>query len=415
MKRLVAGLCAAALLTGGAFAVEPADEMTPPPDAGPSETVLTVDYTAAADALYDLGLFQGKGLDASGKPIYDLGASCTRAEAAVMLVRLLGKEEEAKTAPGTPFTDLADWQKPAVNWLYRRGLAAGASYTKFEPEERCTAQMYATFMLRALGYSDQKGDFTYDGAIRFATDIGLIDLFSCDTDDFRRDDAAQMSRIALLLTPKGKTGDLLSDLTEAGVVETEAAKTFRAILQPVADLRRALKKRQPYTGEIFAALREGGDSLSLTGTLTTDDKNTVIAGMLSAALADGRSVSKMVTVVRTMDGVFISPLDGTAYRDDQIARLLRESGILDLMTTEIPEDSLLVSSAQSGNEVTMTLVGGGAATLNLDASGTPALRTFSTSLQEAAYEITVETVESGASVHPSVPSDLKGYIKIHAL
>ena len=46
----------------------------------------------AADTLYELGLFQGKGTDASGRPDYALDDAPTRQEAVTMLVRLLGKE-----------------------------------------------------------------------------------------------------------------------------------------------------------------------------------------------------------------------------------------------------------------------------------------------------------------------------------
>ena len=50
---------------------------------------------------------------------YDLDRTPTRAEAAVMLVRLLGKETEVKTLTYTaPFTDLKGWEKPYVQYLY---------------------------------------------------------------------------------------------------------------------------------------------------------------------------------------------------------------------------------------------------------------------------------------------------------
>lgn len=411
MRRFLSGLLAAAALMGSAAAA-PFDETTPPPaqDSAPVQTA--VDYTAAADALYALGLFQGKGVDAAGRPIYDLAAPCTRAEAAVMLVRLLGREEEAQTAPGTPFTDLADWQKPAVNWLYRRGLASGASYDKFEPEARCTAQMYATFMLRALGYSDQKGDFTYAGALAYAGQVGLIDLFSCDTADFRRDDAVQMSRMALLLPEKDGTGDLLGTLTEAGVVEPAQADAFRAVAQPVTDLQAALASRKPYQAQVFAALTQAEDSLSFTGTLHTDGTQTVCEGMLSVALRAGRSDSGMVRIVRVPGGIYIGPLDGMAYRDDQIARLLRESGLLDLLTAELPAQSLITDAGRQGREVTMQL-SGGQATLGLDAGGQPALRTLSMTLRGVSYAITVETTDPSAGAVPQW--DRTGMVRVHAV
>ena len=51
-------------------------------------------FTGAADRLHEVGLFQGTGVTASGAPVYELDRTPTRAEAAVMLVRLLGKEAD---------------------------------------------------------------------------------------------------------------------------------------------------------------------------------------------------------------------------------------------------------------------------------------------------------------------------------
>ena len=58
----------------------------------------------------------------------------TRSEAAVMLVRLLGKEDEALAqSPSHPFTDVPQWASPYVGWLWTNGLAKGVSATTFAP------------------------------------------------------------------------------------------------------------------------------------------------------------------------------------------------------------------------------------------------------------------------------------------
>ena len=49
----------------------------------------------AANALYELGLFQGTAENADGTPVFDLDRAPTRAEAVTMLVRLLGGEDAA--------------------------------------------------------------------------------------------------------------------------------------------------------------------------------------------------------------------------------------------------------------------------------------------------------------------------------
>ena len=121
-----------------------------------STAAFAADYSAeeSANALYELGLFQGTGETVNGKPIYSLDAAQTRAQAVTMLVRLLGKEAEAKAGTWTvPFSDLADWARPYVGYAYANGLTNGLSAERFGSDDKVTANHYLTFILRALGYS----------------------------------------------------------------------------------------------------------------------------------------------------------------------------------------------------------------------------------------------------------------------
>ena len=177
-------------------------------------------YDNCADRLSDLGLFQGTG---DG---YELDRAPTRAEAATMLVRLLGAEAEAQELEYTaPFTDLSDWQKPYVQYLYDNGLTNGATATTFEPEDTCSAQMYTTFLLRALGYSDAAGgDFAYSGAVDFGESIGLVDIANCNETNFLRDHVAAMSLTALNTAVKDDADTkLLEKLVADGAVEQATA------------------------------------------------------------------------------------------------------------------------------------------------------------------------------------------------
>ena len=100
VKRLLAALLAACLLCGpAALAATPAQQ-------------------ADADLLRALGLFAGT---ETGD---DLDRDMTRAEAAVMLVRLFGAAEDmpAQTYP-IPFADLPGWAVPYVSWGFHRGRA----------------------------------------------------------------------------------------------------------------------------------------------------------------------------------------------------------------------------------------------------------------------------------------------------
>ena len=137
-----------------------------------------------------------------------------------MLVRLLGKESEAEKLTYTaPFTDLKGWEKPYVQYLYDNGLANGMSATAYNPTGKCSAQMYTTFLLRALGYSDAKGDFTYAKALDFGEQVGLVDDINCSTKNFLRDNVVAMSLTALDTDVKGSDSILLDKLVADGAVD----------------------------------------------------------------------------------------------------------------------------------------------------------------------------------------------------
>ena len=212
LRAVCVGAAAAAMLTASAFAAN---------------------YTNCADSLHEMGLFQGT------QNGYDLDRTPTRAEAAVMLVRLLGKEAEAKALTYTaPFTDLKGWEKPYVQYLYSNGLANGTNRTTFNPTGKCTAQMYAGFLLRALGYSDT-ADFSYANAIETAREQGIYDTGIINVQNFLRDDAAAASYTALSVSPKNSEGTLLDQLVSENAITEADAKSYQNLFSTYAQYREA--------------------------------------------------------------------------------------------------------------------------------------------------------------------------------
>ncbi|MPM42793.1 hypothetical protein SDC9_89464 [bioreactor metagenome] len=188
-------------------------------------TILTAgaaSYTSKADTLNKLGLFKG---NSNG---YDLDRESTRGEAATMLVRLLDKEKEALAESYTdPFTDIPSWSAHYVGYLYANGLANGTSATTFSPDGKCDAAMYTVFVLRALGYTEKNGDFTYTGALDFASKAGLVNASLANKNTFLRDDMVAISYTALSMHPKGTTTlTLLDQLVAAHAVSADAAKSY---------------------------------------------------------------------------------------------------------------------------------------------------------------------------------------------
>ena len=124
-------------------------------------------------ALEKLGILKGtdKGLELD-KPL-------TRAEGVAVYARLLGVEDEiAKFNEENPnystgFTDVPNWVKPTINYLHSKGLVAGISRDKYGSDLGMTETQYATLVLRALGFSESKGEFTWDTASDKLKEIGF--------------------------------------------------------------------------------------------------------------------------------------------------------------------------------------------------------------------------------------------------
>lgn len=174
----------------------------------PAAYAAQTEAAEAADTLYALGLFKGTGTDADGKPIFDLDRAPTRAEAVTMLVRLLGKESEAKSGSWTtPFTDVAAWAKPYVGYAYANGLTTGVGKGLFGGGRPVTAAQYLTFVLRALGY-ESGTDFSWDTAWTLTDALGITNgqYHAGTNNSFLRADAALVSVCALGAAAKdGKT------------------------------------------------------------------------------------------------------------------------------------------------------------------------------------------------------------------
>ena len=193
-------------------------------EADPAETIPATPEQLAAEALATLGVFRGTGAG------YALDRAPTRLEAAAMLVRLYGAEEEAQGAfengkIGHPFTDVSGWAEPYVAWLYANGLTQGVGGNTFGADRSCSAQNYVVFLLRALGYADGE-DFTYADALAFAADHGvyLDGLFS---GTFTRGDLALMTWFALFCKCREDNATLLQSLVKRGAVDQAAAQKLQ--------------------------------------------------------------------------------------------------------------------------------------------------------------------------------------------
>lgn len=182
--------------------------------------------TARADSLNGLGLFQGTG---SG---YQLEAPASRVQGLTMLIRLLGLEEDALAFEGeNPFKDLRPWAVPYVSYAYSEGYTTGRDPVKgvFDPDTAMQARDYCTFLLRALGYDDKAGDFSWAKAMDKAEELGLCTAEGralLESGSMTRADMVDLSYAALTKNLKGSGTLLWEALAENGVFTPEQAESF---------------------------------------------------------------------------------------------------------------------------------------------------------------------------------------------
>jgi len=170
-----------------------------------------------AYGLKALGLFEGV-----SERNFDLERAPTRTEALIMLIRLLGRDADARdSAYVTPFKDVADWAKGYVGYGYKIGLTEGETAELFGSTSNASASMYLTFILRALGYSEGEGaDYVWDAPWNLAEDVGILPG-TVDRENFLRADIVTISYAALSAKIKGSDMTLAEVLIENGVFTLE--------------------------------------------------------------------------------------------------------------------------------------------------------------------------------------------------
>jgi len=141
-------------------------------------------FTAEAEALQAMGLLRGtdRGLD--------LLRPLTRIEAATMLVRALGLDDEP-TAVTSQFVDIGDvhWGMRYANIAADRGITRGVGYGYFAPSAIVTADQFATLVLRSAG----EPEFNWEEAINIMIEREIITEENADTMDlFTRGDMAKI-------------------------------------------------------------------------------------------------------------------------------------------------------------------------------------------------------------------------------
>jgi hypothetical protein len=183
-------------------------------------------YQKEGDFLKDLGVLQG---DLQGNLMLEQGL--TREQMVVLISRLYGEEDEAKTyLAAQTFPDLRpnhSFYIPYILWARDEGLIQGDNNGKFGIEQGVTVQQFQTVLLRALGYNEEAKD--WHGVPAFAESIGIMKGLSFSKDaTLNRGQVAAMVVNALSLNIKGSSTPLAAmlglnpiDMTESYIVRSD--------------------------------------------------------------------------------------------------------------------------------------------------------------------------------------------------
>lgn len=265
----------------------------------PAAFAASDEATQAANNLHNLGLFEGVGTRDDGTINYDLDRTMTRAEAITMLVRLLGKEDEAKaTKWQTPFTDVAEWAKPYVGYAYAHSLTSGVSPRMFGSSSDISATQYLTFVLRALGYSSDS-DFQWDKAWELTDRLSITNgQYNANT-VFERSNAVIVSNKALSAKIKNTGNTLLASLqptsgsTTSAPDSTTPASTNYSIVGVWSNYDKTLENTKEYVfsdaGDFtYAVYPSGGKSASIEkGSYTVYDSTIKLSYNAEICYVDG--------------------------------------------------------------------------------------------------------------------------------
>ena len=324
------------------------------------------DFNAVAEDLAAIGMFRGT---ANG---FELDRAPTRSEAAIMLVRLYGAEEAAKSAYEAgkishPFTDVSEFTSPYVAWLYTNGITNGFTDTTYASQRACSAQNYVVFLLRALGYKDGT-DFQYADAFVFAQSKGFYDpiMFS---GEFLRDDLAALTYQALAADMADGSTYLLDSLIDSDAIDAKAAK-------PMTEKIEAYRAMTAATANMDGSAMDMDIDMKMDMTMSAEGESMTTSADVTGnmkMIVDGTGIQLAYLIKTTTDGVSMETnmwmKDGWIYfysGDDTMLKyqmndpsaILEDIEPINIDTLDVSGLAMLdsITSKKSGSNTIYTIV-----------------------------------------------------------
>lgn len=134
-----------------------------------------------------------------------------REDAVLILIRMMGKEEEAEATPTLPsFKDISDkYYHPYIAFAQAQGWTEGRNKDEFGYNQLVSADEFSALMLRALGYEYKGKEYAKVG--EKAKELGLLTNANVKGAKFRRG-SAFVIMLNTLNQPKKEGGDKLSQI-----------------------------------------------------------------------------------------------------------------------------------------------------------------------------------------------------------
>lgn len=177
-------------------------------------------YEDAADELYMYGLFKG------GSNGFDLTSDSTKAQAAIMVVRLIGAEDEVLSGSFShPFSDVPVWASDYVGYLYQKGIDIAESKTTLGTKN-IDLDEFLVLVIQSLGYDGVKVSSSADEVFDYAIQIGLLtssEKAQMKNTEFDRGTMVYVARKALNTVVAGTDTTLYKQLDSKGVIKSLAA------------------------------------------------------------------------------------------------------------------------------------------------------------------------------------------------
>lgn len=174
-------------------------------------------YEDAADELYMYGLFKG------GSNGFDLTSDSTKAQAAVMVVRLIGAEDEVLNGSFShPFSDVQGWASDYVGYLYQKGIDIAESKTALGTKN-IDLDEFLILVIQSLGYDGVTLSSSADEVFNYAIQIGLLtetEKAQLKNTEFDRGTMVYVARKALNTVVAGTGATLYKQLDWKGLIKS---------------------------------------------------------------------------------------------------------------------------------------------------------------------------------------------------